>query len=258
FSCSDGTVYGSVNEGPDDSAHGSTASQSGSRSLPTQPIDFVDTRPGGMARDHVNGAGNREMDLFSQLKHLQHMSRTGHRSLAPESELASVRKSLATVLQVLLPYGRLQQRPQLSTDQDANDPFDEETLNLGEPLIPDRPDSANYVLHGKLVEIGPRQRSTFSSPANDAENHSAGTEEATLGTVGQKRAAALRSTVARRSHILPAVSGGGGGGAGGGGGGGADDGSFMPSISVGEFYGTVIMMRFLIPIYNRFGTLHGC
>uniref|UniRef100_A0A182YBU1 Uncharacterized protein n=1 Tax=Anopheles stephensi TaxID=30069 RepID=A0A182YBU1_ANOST len=133
-----------------------------------------------MAREHGNEAGHREMDLFSQLKHMQHMSRTGPRpapSLASEPELASVRRSLATVLQVLLPYGQLQQRPRLSTDQDASDPFDEDALNLGEPLIPDRPDSANYLLHGKLVEIGPRQRSTFGSPASDAEVHSSGTPE---------------------------------------------------------------------------------
>ncbi|XP_052897393.1 uncharacterized protein LOC128304273 [Anopheles moucheti] len=246
-SFSDGTVYGSVNEGPDDPAQDSPSSLSSSRSLPAQAIDFVDTRPAGFGRDHANDADRKDTDLFNQLKHMQHMPRNGHRSTpfaASESEMAGVRRSLATVLQVLLPYGRLQQRPHLSADQTDPpiDPYDEAAL-LGEPLLPDRPDSANYLLHGKLVEIGPRQRAAFGSPNTEPESRSAGLAEDTFGTVGQKRAAALRSTMARRSHIMPAVAGGGGGGGGGaggsGGGGGTDDGSFMPSISVGEFYGAL-------------------
>ncbi|XP_053665701.1 uncharacterized protein LOC128714845 [Anopheles marshallii] len=238
-SFSDGTVYGSVNEGPDDTAQGSPSSLSSSRSLPAQAIDFVDTRPAGFGRDHANEAARKDMDLFSQLKHMQPMPRNGPRSTpfaASESEMAGVRRSLATVLQVLLPYGRLQQRPHPPADRDPSiDPYDEAAV-LGEPLMPDRPDSANYLLHGKLVEIGPRQRAGFGGPTTDPESRGAGSAEDTLGTVGQKRAAALRSTVARRSHIMPAVASGGGGG---GGAGGADDGSFMPSISVGEFYGAL-------------------
>ncbi|XP_041773109.1 uncharacterized protein LOC121594158 isoform X1 [Anopheles merus] len=228
-SFSDCTVYGNVNESPDDTGHASA-----SRSLPTQPMDFVDTGTAGLGRERISDAGRKDLDLFSQLKHMQPIPRSGgHRSVpstASESEMAGVRKSLATVLQLLLPYGRLQHRPHLSAD-DAIGSYEEEAL-FGEPLVPDGPDTANYMLHGKLVEIGPRQRTAFGS-STDGENRNAGTVDESFGTVGQKRAAALRSTMARRSHIMPTGTQSGGGGSA------AEEGSFMPSISVGEFYGAL-------------------
>nr|XP_040228273.2 uncharacterized protein LOC120952818 isoform X3 [Anopheles coluzzii] len=228
-SFSDCTVYGNVNESPDDTGHASA-----SRSLPTQPMDFVDTGTAGLGRERISDAGRKDLDLFSQLKHMQPIPRSGgHRSVpvtASESEMAGVRRSLATVLQLLLPYGRLQHRPHLSAD-DAIGSYEEEAL-FGEPLVPDGPDTANYMLHGKLVEIGPRQRTAFGS-STDGESRNAGTVDESFGTVGQKRAAALRSTMARRSHIMPTGTQGGGGGTA------AEEGSFMPSISVGEFYGAL-------------------
>uniref|UniRef100_A0A182TGE7 Uncharacterized protein n=1 Tax=Anopheles melas TaxID=34690 RepID=A0A182TGE7_9DIPT len=191
-------------------------------------MDFVDTGTAGLGRQRISDAGRKDLDLFSQLKHMQPIPRSGgHRSVpstASESEIAGVRRSLATVLQLLLPYGRLQHRPHLSAD-DAIGSYEEEAL-FGEPLVPDGPDTANYMLHGKLVEIGPRQRTAFGS-STDGENRNAGTVDESFGTVGQKRAAALRSTMARRSHIMPTGTQGGGGGTA------AEEGSFMPSISVG-------------------------
>lgn len=202
-------------------------------------MDFVDTGSAGLGRERISDAGRKDLDLFSQLKHMQPIPRSGgHRSVpatASESEMAGVRRSLATVLQLLLPYGRLQHRPHLSAD-DAIGSYEEEAL-FGEPLVPDGPDTANYMLHGKLVEIGPRQRTAFGS-STDGEMRNAGTVDESFGTVGQKRAAALRSTMARRSHIMPTGTQGGGGGTA------AEEGSFMPSISVGEFYGTVTMKGF--------------
>uniref|UniRef100_A0A182PV44 Uncharacterized protein n=1 Tax=Anopheles epiroticus TaxID=199890 RepID=A0A182PV44_9DIPT len=189
-------------------------------------MDFVDTRPVDLGRERISDAERKDMDLFSQLKHMQQIPRSGHRSAPPtasESDLAGIRKSLATVLQMLLPYGRLQHRPHLPVE-DSIGSFEDETL-LGEPLIPDGPDTANYMLHGKLVEIGPRQRSTFGVPS-EVDTRSSGTVDESFGAVGQKRAAALRSTMARRSHILPSATGGSAGTAG-------EEGSFMPSISVG-------------------------
>uniref|UniRef100_A0AAG5D566 Uncharacterized protein n=1 Tax=Anopheles atroparvus TaxID=41427 RepID=A0AAG5D566_ANOAO len=82
------------------------------------------------------------------------------------------------------------------------------------------------MLHGKLVEIGPRQPGITRSPMTQDP-----ADEALLGAVAQKRAAAFRSTVARRSHVIPAVAATGGGS--------GEDGSFLPSISVGEFYGAL-------------------
>ncbi|XP_058124217.1 uncharacterized protein LOC131281995 [Anopheles ziemanni] len=231
---SDATVYGSVNDSPEDTDQPSASGSSSGLGLLSQPspLDFVDTRGRFGSRENSDES-SKETDLFSQIKHLQlpakahHPYTSGHEfKPASDSEMANVRNSLATVLQVLLPYGRLQQRPGSHGHADDHPPpfgDDPGDFSSGNPLLPDGPETANYMLHGKLVEIGPRRygaaRSLLADTAGDAP----------LGAVGQKRAAALRSTVARRSHALPAGAGSGNG----------EDGSFLPSISVGEFYGAL-------------------
>ncbi|XP_053675514.1 uncharacterized protein LOC128725769 [Anopheles nili] len=230
FSFSDATIYGSINQSPQDiAAHGSSV-----RSLPGQAIDFIDTRPGGPVRERINETPGKHADLFSQLKHLQQIAQSDHRSVPSamtESDLAGARRSLATVLQLLFPYGRPQQRIR-AYSEDASGPFDRQDPQQEESFMLEGPDTTNYMLHGKLIEIGPKQRGpSGSTPGNavESEERTAAPLDDTYGTVGQKRAAALRSTVARRSHILPAVTGGAS----------VEDGSFMPSISVGEFYGAL-------------------
>ncbi|KFB50294.1 YALI0B22858p [Anopheles sinensis] len=222
---SDATVYGSVNDSPEDTDQPSASGSSAGLRLLSQPspLDFVDTGGRFGSRENTDDS-SKETDLFSQLKHLQLPAR-GHQYTsthefkpASDSEMANVRRSLATVLQVLLPYGRLQQSP--SSHDHADDhppPFGDDSatdFSNGSPLLPDGPDTANYMLHGKLVEIGPRRYGAAHSSLADP------AAEATLRAVGQKRAAALRSTVARRSHAVPAGRGNG------------EDGSFLPSISV--------------------------
>ncbi|XP_052860791.1 uncharacterized protein LOC128267882 [Anopheles cruzii] len=196
----DASVFGSINNSPEDEGR---ATVDGVRSL-----DFVDTKvvpsytDRGQSRDYGRKEGmEMEADVFSKLKHLpmHNWENNPSLSIAPSAfDIAELQRSLATVLQVLRPF-ELRQKP-----------------------AGNGPTAANFLLHGKLVEIGPGFQGSVHEPlAKDRETVLADNAV----PVGQKRAAALRSTVARRSHILPTVTGNGGGS--------SEDTSFMPSISVG-------------------------
>ncbi|XP_058065846.1 uncharacterized protein LOC131215473 [Anopheles bellator] len=165
-----------------------------------------------------------EADVFSKLKHLpMHNWRNNPSSpIAPSAfDIAELQRSLATVLQVLRP-SELRQKPA----GEPSIPFgavERDPYTLDGSLIGNGPTTANFLLHGKLVEIGPGFQGSVKEHETVLPDNAV--------PAGQKRAAALRSTVARRSHILPTVTGNGGGS--------HEDTSFMPSISVGEFYGAL-------------------
>ncbi|XP_050091704.1 uncharacterized protein LOC126575181 isoform X2 [Anopheles aquasalis] len=220
------TVFGNINSSPEEEGQprelGSLAS-SGGRSIPAQAIDFIDTHGASRAnpyernRDDI-GDERKEGDVFSKLKHLPMLgSGPGiHGSrLPPEMELAELQRSLATVMQVLHPYPghrwqpRQPARPAGSSEEDGT-ADDTEPMKNG--IIAGRQrDATNFLLHGKLIEM--------PAPAG------AGPLVDGMTTVGQKRAAALRSTVARRSHaVQPSAMTHGSSG---------EDTSFLPSISVG-------------------------
>ncbi|XP_035789892.1 uncharacterized protein LOC118465618 isoform X2 [Anopheles albimanus] len=230
------TVFGNINSSPEEEGQpreiGLGLASSGGRSIPAQAIDFIDThgasRPRGYERNPDDiGDERKEADVFSKLKHLP-MLGSGSR-IPSHLELAELRRSLATIMQVLHPYPghRWQSQHHARTTRPSEeDGIAEGTETTEDGMLAGRQrEPTNFLLHGKLIEVptsggagplvdGPRTNGGKAAEADDG-----------AVTVGQKRAAALRSTVARRSHaVQPSTMAHGGSG---------EDTSFLPSISVG-------------------------
>ncbi|ETN65751.1 hypothetical protein AND_002477 [Anopheles darlingi] len=232
------TVFGNINSSPEEEGQpreiGGLAS-SGGRSIPAQAIDFIDTH--GASRPNSYERNRDDIgDVFSKLKHLPVLgSGPGiHGARFPsELELAELQRSLGTVMQVLHPYRGHRWQPQQharTTGPSEEDGIGDGTEPIEDGLMAGRQrDTTNFLLHGKLIEMpasvgagGPLVDGLVHSKTNDGRAVEA--DDGAM-TVGQKRAAALRSTVARRSHaVQPSSMAHGSSG---------EDASFLPSISVG-------------------------